>query len=237
MVSEVFLHFVRQVLNELVSLPDGVQEERTAVLETASDIVHVEVCLNVASHEVRRGNEVSGVDRLVAETEVRAGESAGFLTIVREVSLAVFVGRVTDDLHGVLVSSYGTIGTQTVELSLEERSVTHRDLLAYRQRSEGDIIVDTYGEVVLRLRQGEVLEYCEHLRRSGIVRTQTVASAYNEDILQTEFVECVFYIEVERFAVSARLFGTIEHADTFCALRQRLLQILEAERTIENPYR
>ena len=84
------------------------------------------------------------MDRLVAETEVRAGESTGFLTIVREVSLAVFVGGVTDDLHRVLVSTYCTIGTQTVELSLEERSVTHRDLLAYRQRSEGDIIVDTY---------------------------------------------------------------------------------------------
>ncbi len=99
MVSEVFLHFVRQVLNQLVALPDGVQQERTAVLQTAGHIVHVEVSLNVASHEVRRGNEVGRVDRLVAETEVRAGESTGFLTIVREVSLAVFVGGVTDDLH------------------------------------------------------------------------------------------------------------------------------------------
>ena len=196
MVSEVFLHFVRQVLNELVSLPDGVQEERTAVLQTAGDIVHLEVRLNVASHEVRRGNEVSGVDRLVAETEVGASETTGFLTIVREVSLAVFVGGVTDDLYRVLVSTYGTIGTQTVELSLEEGSVTHRDLLAYRQRSEGEVIVDTYGEVVLRLGQSEVLEDSQHLRRSGIVGTQTVASANHEQILQTELEECVAYIEV-----------------------------------------
>ena len=233
MVSEVFLHFVRQVLNELVSLPDGVQEERTAVLQTAGDIVHLEVRLNVASHEVRRGNEVSGVDRLVAETEVGASETTGFLTIVREVSLAVFVGGVTDDLHRVLVSTYGTIGTQSVELSLEERSVTHRDLLANRQRSEGDIIVDTYGEVVLRLGQSEVLEDSQHLRRSGIVGTQTVASANHEQILQTELEECVAYIEVERFAVSARLFGTVKHADALNRCRQRLLQVLEAERTIE----
>ena len=98
-VSEVFLHFVRQVLSQFLAFPDGVQEEGAALLQAAGNIVHVQISLYVASHEVRGSNEVSGVDRLVSEAEVRAGEAAGFLRVVGEISLAVLVGGVADDFY------------------------------------------------------------------------------------------------------------------------------------------
>jgi hypothetical protein len=56
----------------------------------------VEVSLNVASHEVRRGHQVGRADGRVAETQVRAGETSRLLRVVREVSLAVLVGVVTN---------------------------------------------------------------------------------------------------------------------------------------------
>ena len=76
MVSEVFLHFVRQVLCQFLALPNGIEKESTTILQTAGHIVHLQVCLYVASHEVRGSNEVCRADRLVTKTEVRAGETA-----------------------------------------------------------------------------------------------------------------------------------------------------------------
>ena len=67
---EVALHLVGHELGQFLALEDGVEEERAAVLQTACDIVHVEVSLNVASHEVRRGHEVRGADGRVAEAQV-----------------------------------------------------------------------------------------------------------------------------------------------------------------------
>ena len=76
MVSEVFLHFVRQVLCEFLTFPNGVKEEGATVLQTTGHIVHLQVCLYVASHEVRGSNEVCRADWLVTKTEVRASETA-----------------------------------------------------------------------------------------------------------------------------------------------------------------
>ena len=84
---------------KLLTLEDGVEQEGTVVAQTACHIIHVHVSLYVASHEVRRIHLVGRVDRLIAETQVRAGETSRLLRVVREVSLAVLVGVVADDLH------------------------------------------------------------------------------------------------------------------------------------------
>ena len=63
----------------------------------------------MACDEVRGGYKVRGLDRGVSEPEVRAGISAGLLGVIVEVSLAVFLGVVADDLDGVLVGSDSTV--------------------------------------------------------------------------------------------------------------------------------
>ena len=63
----------------------------------------------MAGHEVRSGNKVRSLDREVAESQVRAGVTAGFLGIVVEISLAILVGMGTDNLDGVLVGTYCTV--------------------------------------------------------------------------------------------------------------------------------
>ena len=88
----------------------------------------MEVSLHVACHEVRRGDKVGGTDRSVTETEVRAGETSRLLGVVGEVCLAILVGRLTDDLDGVLVGTYGTVCTETVELGLEHTFAAKRNL-------------------------------------------------------------------------------------------------------------
>ena len=58
----------------------------------------------------------------------------------------MLVGIVTDNLHGVLVGTNCTIGTQTVELGLEHAFATYGDFGLLRQRSEGNVVYDTDSE-------------------------------------------------------------------------------------------
>ena len=97
--SEVTLYLVRDEVNQLLALEDSVQQEGTVLTKTTSYIIHVEVCLNVASYEVRSIYLISTVDRAVAETQVRAGETTRLLRVVREVCLAILVSIVTDNLN------------------------------------------------------------------------------------------------------------------------------------------
>ena len=132
-VRKVFLHFIRQVLNQFVSFPNGIEQECSTLLQSTRYVVHLQISLYVASHKIRRSNEIGGVNRLIAETQVRTGEASGFLGVVGEICLAVFVGSIAYDLDGVLICAHGTISTKTIELSLEHTFSTHSDLFAHRQ--------------------------------------------------------------------------------------------------------
>ena len=56
--SEVTLYLVRHELLQLLTLKDGVEQELTVLLQTAGNIVHVQVSLNVACNEVRCGYQI-----------------------------------------------------------------------------------------------------------------------------------------------------------------------------------
>ena len=97
--SEVTLYLVRDEVNQLLAVEDSVQQEETVLTQTTCYIVHVEVSLYVASYEVRSIYLICTVDRAVAETQVRAGETTRLLRVVREVCLAILVSIVTDNLN------------------------------------------------------------------------------------------------------------------------------------------
>ena len=44
--AKVLLHLVRQVLGKIFAFPDGVQQERAVLTQTAGYVVHVQVSLN-----------------------------------------------------------------------------------------------------------------------------------------------------------------------------------------------
>ena len=232
-VGEILLHLVGKVGNEFVTVPDGVQQERTALLETTCHIVHVEVSLLVASHEVGCRHEVSGADGFVTETEVRAGEAARLLGVVGEVSLAILVGGLTDNLDRVLVGAYGTVGAEAVELGLEHTLAAHGDFLADGEREERNVILNAEGEVVLGLGKSEVVVNRDDLCGRGVVGAEAVATAYDNEVLVAEFVESVLNVEIEGFAVGAGFLRTVEHADALNRSGKSLLEVLEREGTVE----
>ena len=77
--GEVTLYMNGEILHEFITFPDSVEQEDAVVAETACHVVHIEVSLYVASHEVGGAHQICGADRLVAEAEVRAGEAARLL--------------------------------------------------------------------------------------------------------------------------------------------------------------
>ena len=186
----------------------------------------------MASYEIGSSYQIGRSDRVVTETQVRRGVTARLLRVIREVCLAVLVGRATDDLDRVLVSTYGTVSTQTEEQSLERTLLSQRDLLSNGQRSERNVINDTYGELVLRLGCCQVLVNGQHLCGSCILRRQTVATT-DDHRARLAIVECVLNIEVERLACCTRLLRAVEYADALHALRHYVEHVFCREGTVE----
>ena len=122
----------------------------------------------MASYEVRCIYLIGRTDFTVAKTKVRASETTRLLRVVREICLTVLVGIVADNLYRVLVGTYSSVSSQTIELSLEHTFATHRNFINQWKRGKCNIVYDTYREVVLRFGKFKVVEYRNDVSRCGI---------------------------------------------------------------------
>ena len=233
LVHDGLLHEVRDALEGLLGVPEAVEQQRTAVLDALEHIVFVEIGRHVAGHEVGRGHQVRRMDRLVAETQVRAGVAAGFLGVVVEVALAVFRGMVADDLDGVLVGAHGAVAAQAEELALVGAFLDDGDFFLERERLEGHVIDDADGEAVLGFAELEVVEHGDDLGRAGILGGEAVAAADEQRGAVAQVGQDALHVEVERFAQGAGFLGAVEHGDALGRLGQGPEEIFGGERTVE----
>ena len=146
----------------------------------------------MACYEVCLVDQVGRFDLLMTETQVGHGNTTGFLGVIIKVCLCIHVGVITDDLDGVLVCTYGTICTQAPELTVRGSLRSGNERSANRQRQVGYIIVDTDGEVLL----GGVLVYCYDLSRSSILRTKTITSAEDLNLIELAALQSCNNIQV-----------------------------------------
>ena len=65
----------------------GRQQERAAVLQVVEHVVLLDEREVVAGEEIRLGDQVRTADRLLAEAQMRDGDSTRFLRVVDEISL------------------------------------------------------------------------------------------------------------------------------------------------------
>ena len=144
----------------------------------------------------------------------------------------MFVCIVSDDLHRVLIGTYRTICTETVEFSLEHAFTAHSDFLTNRERRKGNVIYDTQRKVIFGFGQCEIFVNGKYLRRCGIVRSETITSADDERSIFL-IVESLFYIEIKRLAIGTGFFCTVEHGDAFCARRDSCHKVFGRERTVQ----
>src|SRR6185437_12669468 len=98
------------------------------------------------------------------------------------------------------------------------------------------VVVDAYGEVVLRGMSSQLLEDAVHHCRREFLRRQTVAAADDLWKIRHRSLTCGEAFDqrcddvlIERLADRARLFGAVENGDTFYRRWKRLQEILERE--------
>ena len=138
-------------------------------------VVLTDVSRVVAGNKVCFVDQVGGFDRMIAETQMRAGQTAGLLGVVVKVSLNVFVGMVTDDLNGVFVRANGTVGAQTPEFAGGSAFCLGVGSFFPFQRQAGHIVVDGQGKALFRAGLG-VFVNGENVSRNGILRAQAVTT-------------------------------------------------------------
>ena len=148
---------------KLIHVPLAVNKEYAAGLNVVNHLVALcYIRRIVAGNKVGLVYVIGALNRLIAETQVRNGNTAGLLRVILEVSLNVFIGVVADNLNGVFVSTDGTVAAETPELTLNSAFSCGVRSLFLGERKVGNIIVNTDGEVVLGLCLIKLLVNCEN---------------------------------------------------------------------------
>ena len=97
--DDFFLNFNRQVIPYFISAVRSVQQESCARFGDFQDVNLAHERELVASHKVRFVNQVSRLNRVIREAQVRSGHRAGFAGVINEVTLAVFTGVFGNNLN------------------------------------------------------------------------------------------------------------------------------------------
>ncbi|GFI56242.1 hypothetical protein IMSAG013_01298 [Clostridiales bacterium] len=233
-VRNVGLHRCGQVCVQLVSRPQAVQKESAAGLYI---IYNLEALQNVgrivAGNKVCLGDVVRTLNRSVAKTQVGNGNAAGFLGVILEVCLNVFIGVVADDLDGVLVCTNGTVAAQTPELAGDSslrRGVRSR---LFVQRQTGYVIYDTDCEVCLGCVACKVFIYSKDGSGSGILGTETVTSAYNSLIGNTLGCKCGHNIQIQRLAQCTGFLCSVQNSDLLSCFRNCSNKLVRYKRSVQ----
>ena len=229
--SQLFFQFSGQFFIQFFYCPFCVQQECTAFVQFSNHIIQVYIFLFVASYEVSCFYQVCRSDGFVTETQVRLSDTAGLLGVVAEVCLSVHICVVTDNLDGVLVCTYSTVGAQTPEFAGDCAVIAcNVNFFANFQGCVCNVINDTQCEVVFGFIQRQVCIYCQELCRCNVFGTQTVTAAYYNGSFFS-FEHCCTYVHVQRFALRTGFFCSIQNSDLLSCFRDYFQQFCGNERS------
>ena len=188
----------------------------------------------MAGDVVGMGDEVAGLDGLLAKAQMGNCEAAGLLGVVGEVGLGIEIGVVANDLDGLLVCTNGTVSAKAEELALDGALGHGVEFLLDVEAQVGHIVFDAHCEVVLGLAAEHVV--VDSLDHAGgeVLGTKAVAAAGDLDVVAPAgFLEGCAHIEVEGLAEGAGFLGAIENSNLLGGGRQGLEQMSCGERTVQ----
>ena len=194
----------------------------------------------MTGHEIRRRDEIRRTNRLRPEAQMRNRDGPGFLRVINEVALRIIVGVLADDLDGFLVRADRAVRAEPVEQRAHHLRRFDRKFRVHREARVAHIVHDADREMILRLRDGEIVEHGLDHRRGEFLRGQTVATADNfgrpgelRRPVGSRFREGIDHIEIQRLAVAP---GSLVRSSTAIALdrgRQRGDEAIHIQRTIQ----
>ena len=142
---------------------------------------------------------------------------------------------VADDLDGVLVAAYGTVGAESVELAADSARGSRVDLFLDLERGAGHVVHDTYGEVGLGSLCLHVLENSVDHRGVEFFGTEAVSAA-NDVSLAVLLSESRDDVEVERFARAAAFLDSVENGDVLDGSGDSVDKLVDSERTVKSDF-
>ena len=195
LLRNVLFYRCRQLFVQFFRSPAAVQQEVAALFQAGHNIIFINVGLVMNRHIVRVFDQVRLHDGLFAEAQVGNGDAAGLLGVIGEIALGIHIRMVTDDLDGALVGANGTVGTQAPEFAaLGSLGGSVKDLGA-GQGGIVHVIVNAYGEAVLRCRLTQVFNDRIHFGRCEFLGTQTETAAH-DDRFHVALIERAAHIQV-----------------------------------------
>ncbi len=228
---QLFFQLRGQVLVQLVNRPCCVQQECAALVQLCYHVIQMYILLLVACNKVCCLNQICRTDRLVTKTQVALCDTAGLFGVIAEVSLRVHICVVTDNLDGVLVRANRTVCAQTPEFAADCAVIAcNVYFLANRKGCICYVVHDTDRKVVFRLIQRQVRIYRKELRGCNVFGTKAIAAANNNRSLICLKHSCAD-VHVQRFALCAGLFCSVQNSNLLHCLRQYLKQLCSNERT------
>src|ERR1017187_4089867 len=243
--DELRLYFPRQVVPQFIFPKRTVDQEYASRYQSAEHVVTLKENPLVAGDEVRFGHQITGVDGLRSEAQVRNRHRAGFFRVVNKVSLPVIVGVLADDLDGVLVSAHRAVRAETIEQSADHAVRLGRERGIIVEAGVADVVLNANREVIFRLAllQVVLLQIIKdglHHRRSEFLGRQAVASADHAgralqlSVTQLQpLMQRVHYVEVEWLADRSRLFGAVENGNLANAGGEGFHERLHAEGPVQ----
>ena len=138
----------RKVGEHLLRLQLGIQQEGASFLDSFQHVVSTQIGFVVHGHEIGVQYLVGRIDHGFPKSQVRNGNTAGFLRVVHKMSLGIEFRIVADDLNGVLVGAYRSVGTQAVELALNHIVGKNGNVVRYLQAGVRHVVVDADGKSV-----------------------------------------------------------------------------------------
>ena len=230
--GQIAFHLSRQMFLKFAFFPRAVQQESAAFTQTAQQIVLMHIGLLRAGDKVCFIQQIRGTNLTLAETQMRNGQTAGFLRIVEEIALCILIGVITDDLNGLFVCADRAVGTESPELATGRAFLADMQDFRLIQGKIRHIIFNGDSEVVLRLIFFEVAEYGQQMGRNGILRAHAVTAAH-DDRVNVRIIKCRTNVHVERLAKGSFFLRTIQNRNLLHILRQSFQEVFAAERTIQ----
>ncbi len=171
---QLFLQFGRRSTWQLSrKVPPG--------LRPASTLYLIDIRLVVAGDEIRLGDQVRRLDRLIAEAQVRYGDAARFLGVVGEIGLGVMSVLSPMILMEFLLAPTVPSAPSAPEFAADGAlRAWCRCLAALGQRREGDVVHDADGEELLSVSSDfRFVVYGGTSGRGDVLRTEAVSAAHD----------------------------------------------------------
>ncbi len=203
-------------------IPCTVKKECTSVNQLLNHVVFINIGRIMACYEVCFVDQVCRFDRFLTETQVGHGNTTGFLGVIVKICLSIHVCIITNDLDGVLVSTYSTVSTKSPELTVSCSFWCSNKRSTCLKGKMCNIIYDT---------DCEFLFFCivinsNDLSRCCIFGTKSITSGEDLNACKFAVFKSSYNIQVQWLAKCAWLFCSVKNCDLLNCLRNSINQCL-----------